>query len=379
MSDVRTPSWRDLAYRSRLVLWSYFKTLVAVLLSPVAEKNPVKVWAYRAPVVLSAERIICMGAAILLGRVVWRVPELLNGWPAATFAVFVVLALPISRALSRAPAMAGLEFAKVLVGRLGRGRGAQLLRGTSASAQTPVLPEYENDIDDLYSENDPAGLGHAEVGVTDRTDAESRNAAPERELSALVDPAPPEAHAPAPKPAPPVQAPAAPKPAAPAPAPALRVDQPWPSDPLSLLFAFKEMQDGVVEWTRTGESNPRIEWYFEAGKTGFPKAGLSDAVAWCAAGDCASAEVNGVRSARSAAARDTLGWGTEVSWDTVQRGDRVVFDRKVAGNPRAAHVAKYLGHDDASVYFIGGNQSNKWTVRKAPRSTVIGMRREPKP
>jgi uncharacterized protein (TIGR02594 family) len=350
-------------------VWERTKTGLAILVSPIADKNPVKIWAYRAPVVLSAERIICIGAFVLWGYVVFRQPELLNGWPAATFGVFIVLALPITRALSRAPAEMALRFAETLVGRLGRGRGAQLIRGTSASAETPVLPEYEDDIDDLYSESDPAGLGHYEIGYTDRTAGAPAPtpaapvATPEAPKVAESPPvmATPSLLDPAPKPDPrPSTEPATARPAPTIKAPSKAIDQPWPEDPAWLQAAFVERH--VVEVEGPG-SHPRILEYFRA--TSYKA--TDDAVPWCSAALCFVFEQAGVRSPRNAAARSWLGWGRSIP--EPRRGAVAVLSR--GSSPTSGHVTLVLAANAEHIWGYGGNQNNRWSVQKYPRSRVL--------
>ncbi len=89
------------------------------IISPLMEKNPVRVLGSSAPVVLSMSRVIVLGFAVALCRELWCVG--IAGWPEATLAIAVVLALPILHALEQATPTEVLEVAKTLLGRFGVG------------------------------------------------------------------------------------------------------------------------------------------------------------------------------------------------------------------------------------------------------------------
>ncbi len=79
-------------------------------LSPLMEKNPLKVLGGRAPVMLSMSRSIVLMFAVGLCRQFWTAG--VAGWPEATLAVAVVLALPILNALDQSTPTEVLTLAK---------------------------------------------------------------------------------------------------------------------------------------------------------------------------------------------------------------------------------------------------------------------------
>ena len=102
-------------------------------LSPLHEKNALKTVAVRAPMVLSMSRLIVLAFAVVTLRQLWRAG--VAGWPDATLAVTVVLALPIVGALERVSPEQVTEVARALVGRLGAGEGRRI--GSVYSSQEP--------------------------------------------------------------------------------------------------------------------------------------------------------------------------------------------------------------------------------------------------
>ena len=66
-----------------------------IVSTPLAEKNPAKIIAQRAPLVLSMARLVVLAFAVAMLRQIWV--RGVGAWPAATLSIAVVLALPISR------------------------------------------------------------------------------------------------------------------------------------------------------------------------------------------------------------------------------------------------------------------------------------------
>jgi hypothetical protein len=89
------------------------------LLTPLLEKNVVKTLAFDAPFVFSMSRVIVLAFAIGELRQIWRAG--IAGWPEATLAIAIVLALPLLGALERARPSEVLELAKTLISRFGIG------------------------------------------------------------------------------------------------------------------------------------------------------------------------------------------------------------------------------------------------------------------
>jgi hypothetical protein len=98
------------------------RTLHAVslaALTPLLEKNVVKTLSLDVPVIFSMSRVIVLAFAVGMLRRIWQ--SGVAGWPEATLAITVVLALPILGALERAAPEHVVELTKALVGRFGTG------------------------------------------------------------------------------------------------------------------------------------------------------------------------------------------------------------------------------------------------------------------
>ena len=90
-----------------------------IVTTPLVEKNPAKVLAVRAPIVLSMARVIVLACAAAMLHQVWHAG--VAGWPESTLAISIVLALPIVNALERVRPSDVLAVAQALIGRFGEG------------------------------------------------------------------------------------------------------------------------------------------------------------------------------------------------------------------------------------------------------------------
>ena len=90
-------------------------------LTPLLEKNVVKTIGLNVPLVFSMSRLIVLAFAIGMLRQIWTAG--VAGWPEATLAIAIVLALPVLGAIERVAPEQVLELAKVLIGRFGIGGG----------------------------------------------------------------------------------------------------------------------------------------------------------------------------------------------------------------------------------------------------------------
>jgi len=95
------------------------KEILLALVTPLLEKNMVKTLALDAPVVFSMSRVIVLSFAIGELRQMWRAG--IAGWPEATLAIAIVLALPLLSALERVRPTDALDLAKALISRFGVG------------------------------------------------------------------------------------------------------------------------------------------------------------------------------------------------------------------------------------------------------------------
>ena len=88
-------------------------------ITPLLEKNLIKTLAVNVPVMFSMSRLIVLAFAVGMLRQIWRAG--ITGWPDATLAVAIVLALPLLGALERATPVQVLDLAKTALGRFGVG------------------------------------------------------------------------------------------------------------------------------------------------------------------------------------------------------------------------------------------------------------------
>lgn len=134
--------------------------------------------------------------------------------------------------------------------------------------------------------------------------------------------------------------------------------------PKWLEAALSELQLGVVEVPGPA-SNPRIDEYLRG--VGQPS---NDEIPWCAAFVAYCLEQSGVLGTGKPSARSYLTWGqpTEPRVGAVGvlwRGSREGWQ---------GHVGFILDVGDASVYLLGGNQSNRVSVSAFPRDRLLGAR-----
>lgn len=98
--------------------------VLATLLSPFAEKNPVKALSNVAPIVLSMSRVT---VAVFTVVDAYRLATAKTiGWPEATLAIALVFALPILAALSKVSPSEVVAFGAKIVERFGVGDVAQM-------------------------------------------------------------------------------------------------------------------------------------------------------------------------------------------------------------------------------------------------------------
>lgn len=137
------------------------------------------------------------------------------------------------------------------------------------------------------------------------------------------------------------------------------------SDPAHLKAAYADL--GLKE-IRGSRHNPRVVEMFALSGHGWVK---DDETAWCAAAMGAWLKEAGMVGSGSLAARSYLKWGKKTT--KPKRGDVVVFKR---GNSTwQGHVALYLGQAEGRIYVIGGNQSNRVSVTRYPKSKLLGYRK----
>ena len=94
-------------------------TLLLAALTPLMEKNVLKTMSPDVPLVFSMTRVIVLAFSAAMLRQIWHFG--VDGWPAATLAIAIVLAMPVLTTLEHAKPAQVLELARTLVGRFGIG------------------------------------------------------------------------------------------------------------------------------------------------------------------------------------------------------------------------------------------------------------------
>jgi len=110
---------------------SALRTIALAALTPLLEKNVLKTLSMDIPIVFSMSRVIVLAFAVGMLRQIWRAG--VAGWPEATLAIAIVLALPILGALERVAPEQVVDLTKTLLERFGVG-GTRRLASAYASA-----------------------------------------------------------------------------------------------------------------------------------------------------------------------------------------------------------------------------------------------------
>jgi peptidoglycan/LPS O-acetylase OafA/YrhL len=124
-------------HRSRL------SVIALSALTPLLEKNVVKTVALDLPVVFSMSRLIVLAFAAGMLRQLWRAG--VAGWPEATLAIAIVLALPILSALEHATPTQVLDLARALIDRLGVGGVRQVASVYDRSREPSKYDDHHQD------------------------------------------------------------------------------------------------------------------------------------------------------------------------------------------------------------------------------------------
>jgi len=124
---------------------------------------------------------------------------------------------------------------------------------------------------------------------------------------------------------------------------------------------------GVAEWTGLGESNPAIEAYHDS----VADDDTPDDVAWCSSCVNWLFQGVGIEGTNSRAARSWLRWGVGLSEPAY--GCVCVLWRDSPESWKG-HVGIFLGYVEHDVVLWGGNQRNEVSVRRYPKTRVMGFR-----
>jgi hypothetical protein len=102
---------------------SWGQQLAAMIISPLAEKNPLKSMSSIAPIVLSMSRItVAVFTCVVASRIAYATTI---GWPEATLAMAIIFAIPVLRALDKVSPQEVISFGTKIVERFGVGDVAQ--------------------------------------------------------------------------------------------------------------------------------------------------------------------------------------------------------------------------------------------------------------
>jgi peptidoglycan/LPS O-acetylase OafA/YrhL len=119
------------------------RTILLALLTPLVEKNVMKTLALDLPMVFSMSRLIVLAFAAGMLRQLWRAG--VAGWPEATLAIAIVLALPILSALEHATPVRVLELARALIDRVGVGGVRQVASVYDRSREPSKYDDHRQD------------------------------------------------------------------------------------------------------------------------------------------------------------------------------------------------------------------------------------------
>jgi hypothetical protein len=105
------------------------------LVTPLLEKNVLKTLSLDVPVIFSMSRVVVLAFAVGMLRQIWSAG--IAGWPEATLAIAIVLALPVLGALERIAPEQVVELTRTLVGRFGTGDVRTTGSAYSAGSREP--------------------------------------------------------------------------------------------------------------------------------------------------------------------------------------------------------------------------------------------------
>ena len=130
---------------------------------------------------------------------------------------------------------------------------------------------------------------------------------------------------------------------------------------------------GTIEGSGNSNNPVILSW---AKAIGLGHVYKADSIAWCGLTVAyAAAQAGWEHSPRGNAlyARNWLSWGNSVPKGKEMLGDVLVFSR----GPTQGHVALYVGEDDTAFHILGGNQGDAVSIKRKPKSLLLGARRCP--
>jgi hypothetical protein len=119
------------------------RTIMLVILTPLLEKNVIKTLGFDVPVVFSMSRVIVLAFAVAMLHQIWHAG--IAGWPEATLAISIVLALPLLAALERVKPSEVVALARTLVNRFGVGSARAMTSVYSENAEPSKYDDHRAD------------------------------------------------------------------------------------------------------------------------------------------------------------------------------------------------------------------------------------------
>ena len=121
-----------------------FATRIAMaLITPLLEKNVLKTASLDVPIVFSMSRVVVLAFAVAMLRQVWTAG--IAGWPDATLAISIVLALPVVGALERCAPEQVVDLTRTLLNRFGVGDARKLGNVYAVTTQPSKFDDHRED------------------------------------------------------------------------------------------------------------------------------------------------------------------------------------------------------------------------------------------
>jgi hypothetical protein len=120
----------------------HLRVFVLTALSPLLEKNVLKNLVVEVPLVFSMSRLIVLAFAVGMLRQLWHAG--VAGWPEATLAIAIVLALPVLGAVEHVQPEQVTELARALLSRFGVG-DARRVGSVYASQEPSKFDDHRTD------------------------------------------------------------------------------------------------------------------------------------------------------------------------------------------------------------------------------------------
>ena len=121
----------------------FAKRIAMALITPLLEKNVLKTASLDVPIVFSMSRVVVLAFAVAMLRQVWTAG--ITGWPDATLAISIVLALPVVGALERCAPEQLVDLTRTLLNRFGVGDARTLASVYAVTTQPSKFDDRRED------------------------------------------------------------------------------------------------------------------------------------------------------------------------------------------------------------------------------------------